>query len=96
MIYTDEIATLLHIHDKAFALGTPTLNIANAAMARLRQINDQIKVDAFEPPKLSTPVAEPEPVEPKKEPELVIIPEPEPTVHEDEPQTHVEETHDHD
>lgn len=43
----EEIAALLHIHKEAAAHGGSMNNIAGAALARLRQINEDMKPDAF-------------------------------------------------
>jgi hypothetical protein len=37
----DEVANLLHVHEKASAHGDLLRNIANTAMAKLKQINEE-------------------------------------------------------
>lgn len=59
----EEIAALLHIHEKAAAHGGNLNNIAGAALAELRQINADMG-KASEPPPHSLPGEPPRPEPP--------------------------------
>jgi len=61
----DEIATLLHIHEKAHAHGNLP-NITASALARLKEINDDMATTPPVAPVAPTPVQEPT-QEPEKE-----------------------------
>jgi hypothetical protein len=45
----EEIAALLHIHEKASAHGDMLKNIADGALKRLKTINDEMTVKPVEP-----------------------------------------------
>lgn len=52
----EEVANLLHIHEKASAHGDLLKNIADTAMAKLKQINEE----HLKPPTAEEPEAEEE------------------------------------
>ena len=60
---TDQIAALMHIHEKASAHGTALEHIKNMAWAKLKKINDEHAPKDELPP---APVVAPEP-EPEAE-----------------------------
>lgn len=67
----EEIAALLHIHKTAAEHGGAMNNIAGAALGRLRQINEEMKPDAFlevrEPKPEAEPTSKDEPVIERRE-----------------------------
>ena len=77
----DEVAALLHVHEKASAHGDMLKNIANMALLKLKLINDEHapmpkKVEVVAPEEERNVVPVPEPVVPT-EPKVEPVPEPE-------------------